>query len=157
MASRPDLRVGDADREAAAALLREHYAQGRLTMEEFRERLDAAFAATTESQLNALTSDLPLGPVPGALPGPASGGGQRSQRPGGSRRSRAGVIPATAMMFAVWLIVLALLLPTARFGAGRFLLILALAAVVRSLLRRLFGARHWPGRGWGWWCGPRGR
>ncbi|HUA30142.1 MAG TPA: DUF1707 domain-containing protein, partial [Streptosporangiaceae bacterium] len=42
MATGPDLRIGDAEREAAAASLREHYAQGRLTLEEFNERLDAA-------------------------------------------------------------------------------------------------------------------
>jgi len=37
----------------AAARLREHYAQGRLTLEEFHQRLDAVFAATTQSQLSA--------------------------------------------------------------------------------------------------------
>ncbi len=46
--------VTDADREAAAARLREHYAQGRLTLEEFRRRLDAVFDATTQSQLTAI-------------------------------------------------------------------------------------------------------
>jgi Domain of unknown function (DUF1707) len=49
MATGPDLRIGDADREAAAASLREHYAQGRLTLDEFNQRLDAVFAATTQS------------------------------------------------------------------------------------------------------------
>jgi len=37
----------------AAARLREHYAQGRLTLEEFHQRLDAVFAATTQSQFSA--------------------------------------------------------------------------------------------------------
>jgi hypothetical protein len=54
---RPDLtlRITDADRDG----LCEHYAQGRLTLEEFNQRLDAVFAATTQSQLSTLTRDLP--------------------------------------------------------------------------------------------------
>jgi uncharacterized protein DUF1707 len=36
MAAGPDPRIADADREAAAHL-REHYAQGRLTLEEFNQ------------------------------------------------------------------------------------------------------------------------
>ena len=59
MVSGPDLRIGDTDREAVATALREHYAQGRLTLEEFNQRLEAAFAATMRSQLTALTRDLP--------------------------------------------------------------------------------------------------
>ena len=52
-------RVGDADREATAASLREHYAAGRLTLDEFNERLSAAFAAKTDLDLNRITADLP--------------------------------------------------------------------------------------------------
>ena len=59
MATGPDLRIGDADREAAATSLREHYAQGRLTLDEFNQRLDAVFAATTQSQLNQITRRSP--------------------------------------------------------------------------------------------------
>ena len=35
MAPGPDLRIGDAYRDAVAARLRESYAQGRLTLDEF--------------------------------------------------------------------------------------------------------------------------
>jgi hypothetical protein len=59
MAATPDLRIGDADREAGATALREHYAQGRLSLAEFNERLDAIFAATTQRQLDGVTHDLP--------------------------------------------------------------------------------------------------
>lgn len=59
MATQPSLRIGDAEREAVAAELREHYAHGRLTLEEFNERLDATFAAKTQSDLSRLTADLP--------------------------------------------------------------------------------------------------
>src|ERR1035441_3050516 len=73
MTTGPDLRIGDADREAAAARLREHYAQGRLTLEEFNQRLDAVFAATTQSQLSALTRDLPHVGAPAAALRPGAG------------------------------------------------------------------------------------
>jgi DNA-binding PadR family transcriptional regulator len=54
-----DLRIGDAEREATVAVLSEHFAQGRLTLEELDERLDAAFAATTQGQISRITWDLP--------------------------------------------------------------------------------------------------
>ena len=55
----PDHRIGDADRDATAAALGEHFAQGRLTLEEFVARLDAALTATTQSQTAETTRDLP--------------------------------------------------------------------------------------------------
>ena len=55
----PDLRIGDADREAAVAALREHFAHGRLTLEELIGRLDAALTATMQSELTQITVDLP--------------------------------------------------------------------------------------------------
>lgn len=54
-----DLRISDADREQAAADLGEHYAQGRLTTEEHRERLDQVWAARTRRELGAVFYDLP--------------------------------------------------------------------------------------------------
>jgi DNA-binding PadR family transcriptional regulator len=59
MAPGPDLRAGDIDREAAAAALGEHFAQGRLTFAELLERLDATFAATKQSEIAETTRDLP--------------------------------------------------------------------------------------------------
>ena len=41
------MRVGDAEREAAAAEVREHFASGRLTQDELNQRLDQTFAAKT--------------------------------------------------------------------------------------------------------------
>ena len=55
----PELRIGDADREAAVSTLGEHYAAGRLTKDEFDERSDQAWAARTASQLWPLFVDLP--------------------------------------------------------------------------------------------------
>jgi hypothetical protein len=61
-----DLRISDAERERAANDLREHYAAGRLTEDEFDERVQAAYAARTAGELRALLSDLPLLPVTAA-------------------------------------------------------------------------------------------
>jgi DNA-binding PadR family transcriptional regulator len=55
----PDRRIGDADREATAAALGEHFAQGRLTLEEFTARVDAALTATMQSDIAETTRDLP--------------------------------------------------------------------------------------------------
>jgi hypothetical protein len=59
MPSDPRIRASDADRDRTAALLREHLAAGRLTAEEFSERLDAAYAAKTLGELDQLLADLP--------------------------------------------------------------------------------------------------
>lgn len=53
------LRAADRDRDEVAEILREQYAQGRLTMEEFDERSTAAAGAKTMGELRALTADLP--------------------------------------------------------------------------------------------------
>jgi hypothetical protein len=55
----PDLRVSDAEREHAAAALREHLAQGRLTLDELTERLDRIYAARTRTELDRVSEDLP--------------------------------------------------------------------------------------------------
>jgi hypothetical protein len=55
----PRIRASDADRDRATALLREHHAAGRLTAEEFHERMDAALDAKTLGELDELLSDLP--------------------------------------------------------------------------------------------------
>jgi hypothetical protein len=59
MAYDPNIRASDADRDRAAALLREHHAAGRLTPEEFSDRLDRAFAAKTVGEIDSLLRDLP--------------------------------------------------------------------------------------------------
>ena len=56
--------VTDADRDAAAAQLREHYAAGRLSLDEFQDRLDAVYRAQTARELGTVTDSLPhLGAV----------------------------------------------------------------------------------------------
>ncbi len=53
------LRLSDADREAAVALLGEQYAVGRLTKDEFDERSDAVWTAKTQGDLAPVFADLP--------------------------------------------------------------------------------------------------
>ena len=55
----PRIRASDADRDRVAALLREHHAAGRLTAEEFGERMDRALEARTLGELDELLADLP--------------------------------------------------------------------------------------------------
>lgn len=62
MPAEPHLRVSDQEREAAAAAIREHYAAGRLDSAEFEERVQAAYGARTQSELSALSADLPALP-----------------------------------------------------------------------------------------------
>ena len=59
MATGYNVRIGDADREAIAAQLREHYADGRLTLDELNERLDQTFAAKIKADLDVVMRDLP--------------------------------------------------------------------------------------------------
>ncbi len=62
------MRVSDAERDQVAEVLREAAAEGRITLDELDERLDAAYAAKTYADLEPITADLPTGP--GAATGP---------------------------------------------------------------------------------------
>jgi Domain of unknown function (DUF1707)/Cell wall-active antibiotics response 4TMS YvqF len=53
------LRASDADREQALVALREHLVAGRLTLEEFCERVEAALRARVTGELAHLQDDLP--------------------------------------------------------------------------------------------------
>lgn len=55
----PSLRASDADRDAVLDRLRSAHAEGRLTAEEFSERMDTALSARTMGDLAILTADLP--------------------------------------------------------------------------------------------------
>jgi len=59
------LRIGDAERDVAAADLGEHYVAGRLTLDELHERLGAVFSAKTYGQLGRVMADLPYLRPPG--------------------------------------------------------------------------------------------
>ena len=95
-----DLRISDAEREQAATDLGEHYAQGRLTTEEHRERLDQIWAARTRGELAPIFADLPGRTFPAAaaraLAGPAP-----ARAVGGASRSRCSCCSAVLVAVAV--------------------------------------------------------
>jgi len=96
----PRLRASDADRERTVELLREHCAVGRLTADEFNDRLEQAFAARNRGELDALLADLPaidLYRLPSA--------GIRSAARRGSgldRTSHGALLPAHSAPWIIW-------------------------------------------------------
>jgi hypothetical protein len=63
MSETPAVRASDAERERTVALLRDHAAEGRLTLEEFTDRMSAAYLARTNAELDDLARDLPVAPA----------------------------------------------------------------------------------------------
>jgi Domain of unknown function (DUF1707) len=59
IAMQRDFRASNAEREKTVAALQHAVGEGRITMAEFEERVEAAYAATTRAELDVLTDDLP--------------------------------------------------------------------------------------------------
>ena len=170
MATGYNVRVGDADREAVAAQLREHFADGRLTLEELNERLDQTFAARTKADLNTVMRDLPQAarPTTGlpyggtAWQGPAWQGpvptrpGQYHDHDWGNRQRQCGPGAFAPMMGLVWLfVILGSIILFGGFGGGGRPIAIVLFLAALALVRRLIGlGRRRGSRGP---RGPRGR
>jgi hypothetical protein len=158
MTTERNLRVGDADRESVAAQLREHYAQGRLTLDELNERLDRAFASRTRTDLNAVTSDLPytapshLLPSDRASQGGGAGQGRSyrdwsSQGPGsdfGRSRARGGLLAVIPLVLALW--VCFALVSIFAFGVGPAPSLVAVFLAALAAVRWIFGRGRGRGR-----------
>jgi len=56
----PSIRASDADRERVVEMLRRNTAEGRISADEFDERMTAAYNAKTMGALAELTTDLPV-------------------------------------------------------------------------------------------------
>ena len=70
-ASDQHMRVSDAERQAVADRLAEHFSSGRLDQVEFDDRVGRAMSAKTRADLNGLFDDLPETGAPAATdPGP---------------------------------------------------------------------------------------
>lgn len=176
MATGSNIRVGDAERDAVATQLREHYGDGRLTLDELNERIDQTLRARTAADLNAVTRDLPsiggswagagtgttrpVGQSGQLLPdqpqwGGQSQGGPRDQGNGFGPRGRS--LSAVAAMIPALLAVGAMLLVGGLFafgpGGGRPLAIMLFFAAM-AVIRRIFGGRG-RGRARGGRCGRR--
>jgi hypothetical protein len=166
-----EMRVSDAEREAAAAELREHFASGRLDQAELEVRLSAVFAARTRGDLNGLFADLPSagparagagapGGAPWGLPGAAGDRREWQQRHdawrGGAGRTL-GRVAFTAVL--LWALFIVGILGVFGIGTGRpigIVLLLAAFALLRRLLFIILGrGRRGPRGGRG--RGPRRR
>jgi Domain of unknown function (DUF1707) len=91
-----DVRASDGERDTTMHRLREAAAQGRLTLEELTDRIEAAAGAVMRSDLVPLTSDLPA----------TAAVGRTSQAPsvrgvGDIKRSGAWAVPAESA-FRTW-------------------------------------------------------
>ena len=122
------LRAADRDRDDVAEILREQYAQGRLTMEEYDERSTVAVRAKTMGELQALTADLPAPAEPA--------------RPAWSRGRMRWIAVAGVLATAVILVGAAF--------AGHFLLAFPTWLIVLIIVRHAHGGRRIPHTG-----GPR--
>jgi hypothetical protein len=99
----PDLRASDADRDRVIDVLRAATADGRLTADEFSERMEAALSSRTFRELAPLTADLA---TPPASPAPESAPAEdvmRIDQYGGSvQRSGRWVIPRRLELHPSW-------------------------------------------------------
>lgn len=96
----PEMRASDAERERVAELLRDAVAEGRLDMEEFEQRLDAAYRARTRGELVPLVRDLPASGGGLADPAPADA---PAGAPAKARwRERIGRPATSRSAFAFW-------------------------------------------------------
>ena len=162
MATGFNVRVGDAERDAVAAQLRDHYADGRLTLEELNERLDLAFAAKTKADLNDVMRDLPhvARPTAGAAAGGFGAAGGQAELPGsawtygsandGRRSGGSYGRPFAPVLALVWMCVIIGSLFLFGIGGGDRPIAVVLIIAAIAFLRRLFGGGRRRG------SGPRG-
>jgi hypothetical protein len=131
-----EVRVGHAERDAAATRLGTHLTAGRLEWDEYDQRLQAAYAAKTRGDLARLFTDLPVEEAP-------AGRRQRS-----ARRDRSPALAiAIAVAMGLWLLV----------KAGALLTFLVAFILIRVVGGLLMSGPHARGRRgpWGQWYGPR--
>ncbi|WP_134768232.1 DUF1707 domain-containing protein [Nocardioides sp. 1609] len=103
------LRIGDTERDRAAADLSEHVALGRLSVDEHAERLDAVWSARTGADLEAVFHDLPSSTPARRVPGGSASGRRPDPGPWGPGRFRAPGGPGGRAPFVPILILLVVL------------------------------------------------
>ena len=89
-AARRRILLGDPERERLAAVLREHYAAGRLSLDELRRRAEIVYGAAYVDEAAAALAELP---VAAGEPGPAGGRRPRRGRPSRRHAETAGPAP----------------------------------------------------------------
>lgn len=108
-ADRPML-ASDDDRDRVVEILREQTAQGRLTFEEFEERIGRAYTARTWDELRALVDDLPVRVVFAADDRSATNPAGRN---GFAERARKAAVPVRPQVMLLPVLVFAVLLGVA--------------------------------------------
>ena len=99
----PDLRASDADRDRVIDVLRAATADGRLTADEFSERMEAALASRTFRELAPLTADLATTPARRAPEdAPAEDVIRIDQRGGSVQRTGRWVVPPLMELRPSW-------------------------------------------------------
>ena len=99
----PELRASDADRDRVIEVLRSALGDGRLTEDEFEERVEAALSARTLGELAGLTADLVGGPGrPGAVTAQAEDVIRIDQRGGSVQRTGQWVVPRRLELRTSW-------------------------------------------------------
>lgn len=144
------IRISDADRDRAAARLREHFAEGRLSPQELDERITAALSARTAGDLRRIMADLP---DPELVPARARPSAPWAARRGPVVRGGPRILPLVA--FAL---IAALVIP----GAAWFFLVFFQVVLLLGLMALLTGVfaaarfrrrvrRSWPSAGGPYW------
>jgi hypothetical protein len=128
----PSIRASDEDRERVVEILRQHTAEGRITAEEFEERMTAAYSAKTLGALAELTTDLPVDLAEHTrrqqnLARPAR---QRGRLPKQVRQELAGLGSLAVVLTTVWVIS----------GAGYFWPVWPLGIIAAITVARLIQA-----------------
>jgi Domain of unknown function (DUF1707) len=143
MAGNPSIRASDADRDRIATALRENLAAGRLTTEEFDERLDQALSAKTLGELEGLMADLPgTGISQRASPSPDRAEGDRPSRRGRFQPARR---TAWGVLFMLGVLVVVIWLFSGAHASLSLLWVVAALAVLITA-RRITGGRARSGR-----------
>ena len=75
------IRASDAERDATVERLSRAAGDGRLTLEEFSQRMEQATAAKTRAELDRLVTDLPAEPAAAGASDARQGGPDMSTRP----------------------------------------------------------------------------
>ena len=97
------IRVSDAERNAVAELLGQHYADGRLDQAEFDERVGRTMAAKTRGDLTGLFDDLPETETGAGAGGPRGPAGPSASYQVRRRRSGGGIVRPLLLLALIFI------------------------------------------------------
>jgi DUF1707 SHOCT-like domain len=143
--------VTDAARDAAAAQLREHYAAGQLSLDEFQDRLDALYRAQTARELGTVTDSLPHegAVIPPGAPWDSYRGGYPlnvAQMRAAMARAGRGIMLAFSVAAAGSLLVLILLITVFMVHGGLLAVVLGALLVILAVGVAAVGGLVWLAR-----------